>query len=346
MRIMPALATAALLFAASCGSSGPAPTSTGPRLAAKLIAEWPTTAPPRQAAFSPDGRFLASCDASGLITLRETRTWRAVAKLNHEGGATAVAFNPDGTRLYSGGYDGKVREWDVSHRTLAQVLNGPQKPIWTLDVSRDGARLAAGSEDAGIYLWNLVQPGPPKVLRGHERNVWEVRFSPDGKQLASGSFDRTARLWDAATGKLQRTLNGHAQAVVGLAFSPNGRILATSGDDSTIRFWRTDTGAPLRTIKVGNHTYKLSFSHDGRWLASGGRALGGIGTFWHQLTGLGGNATPVHIWRTADAALIASLPAEDDISNISFSPDQHWLVTSDESNHVRLWRVSEAPNGT
>jgi WD40 repeat protein len=332
------------LLLASCSAQGPAPVDDGARLSASLAAEWPTSAPGRQLAFSRDGRLLATSDASGLIALRDTASWRPVAQFRHEGGATSVAFTPDGTILFSAGYDGKVRAWDLGRRALALVLPSSGKTIWALDVSPNGTRLAAGSEDATIRVWNLDRPGAPTVLRGHDRNIWKVRFSPDGKLIASGSFDNTARLWDFTTGKPLRILKGHVQAVVGLAFTPDGKTLATSGDDSTIRFWRVADGAPLRTINAGNHTYDLAFSADGRWLASGGRAYGPIGTFWHQLTGGGGAVTPVRIWRTADGALVTQLRAEDDVPNLSFSPDQHWLATSGEDNLVRLWRLRESVN--
>ena len=333
------LLAALALNLASCAAE-PEPVSSGPRVDATLVATWPTAAPPRQPVFSRDGRLLAASDTSGLIAVRESAGWKTVAELHHEGGATSLAFSPDGRTLFTAGYDGKVRSWDVATRRLTGSLEGATKTLWSLDVSPDGSRVAAAGEDATIYVWTLAGPAAPRMLRGHERNVWEVRFSPDGQQLASGSFDKTARLWDAASGKPLKTLTGHEQAVVGLAFSPDGKLLATSGDDSTIRFWRLPDGSPIRTIAVGNHTYKLAFTSDGRWLVSGGRARGGLGTFWHQLTGGGGSAAPVRVWRTADAALVRALPTDDDVADVGLSPDGRWLAVASEDRRTRLWRLT------
>ena len=327
------------LLVAGCGSSAPTPVSTGPRLKASLAATWPTAAPARQAAFSRDGRLVALADASGAITIRGTANWKSVGQLQHPGGATSLAFGADGTRLFSGGYDGTVREWDLKLRALATTLKGAVGTVWTVDVSPDGKRLAAAGEDRVIRIWNLDRPSPPAELRGHERNIWEIRFSPDGKRLASGSFDATVRLWDVESAKLITTLTGHTEAVVGLDFSPDGKILATGADDSTIRLWRTSDGAALRTIANGTHVDKVAFSPDGRWLASGGHPHGSAGEVWHQLTGGGGDGPAVRIWRTSDAALVAELPHPEDVIFVAFSRDGRWLVTSGEDDRFRLWKL-------
>src|SRR3954469_7150279 len=164
MRARLALAALTLWLPASCGSPEPTPVTQGPVVAASRIAQWPTSAPPRQAAFSRDGRLLAASDASGLITLHDTGDWRTIARLNHAGGATAVAFSPDGATLYSAGYDGKVRIWNVATRSLAGTLTGPAKAIWTLDVSPDGSQLAAAGEDAIVFVWSIAKAGPPMML--------------------------------------------------------------------------------------------------------------------------------------------------------------------------------------
>jgi WD40 repeat protein len=306
---------------------------------ATLTAAWPVTAPARQSAFSRDGSLLATSDASGAIAVRSTKDWKIQEQLQHPGGATTVAFGSNGSRLFSGGYDGLIRDWDVSRHSLHSTLTGPRGTVWTIDVSPDGTKLASGGEDQIIRLWTLDKTTQPALLRGHSRNIWEVRFSPDGHRIASGSFDSDVRLWDVRTGRSIAVLRGHTQAVVGLDLSPDGKLLATGADDSTIRFWRASDGAPLRTINNGLHVDKVAFSPDGRWLASGGHARGIIGTLWHQITGGGANGDSVRLWRVADGSLVAGLPHPDDVIYVAFSRDGRWLVTSGEDNTFRLWRL-------
>ncbi|HEX8571253.1 MAG TPA: WD40 repeat domain-containing protein [Allosphingosinicella sp.] len=333
-----AAVTAALLLAA-CGS-GPEPAATGPRLQAEPASSFrDSSAPGREAAFSADGRWLATSSASGLVVVRTMPDLRVGRRLDHPGGAASVAFAPDGRLLATAGYDGAVRLWDWAAGRLVRTLEGARGTVWTLHFSPDGRRLAAAGEDGLVRIWNPADGRLLLKLAGHGRNVWEVRFSPDGRRLASGSFDESVRLWDSAGGAALATLAGHEEAVVGLAWSGDGRLLATGGDDSTIRLRRGSDGREIRRIEVGNHVYKLAFSPDGRWLANAGRARGGLGTLWHSLTGAGGAAEPVRLWRVSDGALVQGLKGSEDVMYVGFAPDGRWLATSADDGVVTLWRL-------
>jgi WD40 repeat protein len=335
MRRLPAAFALALL---GCSSQAPAPSDPHFLLHTEPARRFSDgEAPARETAFSPDGRLLATTSASGLVTFRHMPGLRVARTVVHQGGATAIAFSPDDRWFATAGYDHNVRLWEIATGRPIRTLGGSGGTIWTIAVSPDGRLIAAAGEDKIVRIWSTDSGRLLHALRGHSLNIWQVDFSPDGSRLASAGFDKSVRIWDPRSGALVRLLEGHNQAVVGLAYSRDGARLASSGDDSTIRLWRTSDWALLRTIAAGNHIYSVAFSPNGRFLASGGRARSGLGTFWHQLTGWGSPADAIGLWRISDGALIQTLKAEDDVTSVAFSPDGRWLASASEDSTDALW---------
>jgi WD40 repeat protein len=298
---------------------------------------------PRELAFSPDSKTLATSSVDSTIKLWDLETKKLKTVLRNPSALASLAYSPDGQLLATGGYDGAVRIWRVADSSLTRTLNGHAGTVWSVAFSPDGERLATSGEDRTIRLWRLADGSEIKVITGHTLNVWSVDFSSDGKLLASGSFDHSVRLWDPNTGAAVRTLAGHDQAVVGLAFSADSKALATSGDDNSIRLWEPASGRMIRRIETGNHIYKVVFTPDGNFLISGGRARSALGTLWHSVTGGrlgGGRGEALRIWRVSDGALM-QIAAEQshDVWSVAASPDGRWIANASDDNTVKLWRV-------
>ena len=166
----------------------------------------------------------------------------------------ALAFDPAGRVLASGGLDKTVRLWNPH---TGQLLGSLEHPATVLAVtfSPDGEMLASASEDNAIRLWDPHGRQLLGTLEGHGKPVYAVAFSPDGRHLASGSGDGTVRLWDAQSGELLKTFRGHNRGVLGVAFSETG-LLASAGVDWTIQVYEVSTGRFLRTLT--GHTAQVT----------------------------------------------------------------------------------------
>lgn len=317
-------------------------------LAATSVYDFPASkGPERELTFSPDSRMLATSSADGDVRLWTIADRKLAATLHHPAGLTSVSFSPDGKLLATGSYDGRVRIWNIATSSLLRTIPASNATVWTVDFSPDGRTVASGGEDSVVKIWRVADGAGVHTLRGHTRNVWSVAFSPDGKHIASGSFDKTAKLWNPETGKLERTLTGSGEAIVNLGFSPDGSLLATGGDDEAIRLWRVSDGQVVRKISTGNHVYSVSFSQNGKWLVSGGRGRGPVGTFLHQIAGgrfSGSKPTTARLWRVRDGAMVRELKGHaDDVWDVAFSPDGRWLATSSEDGTLKLWSLTEFP---
>jgi NB-ARC domain/WD domain, G-beta repeat/Pentapeptide repeats (8 copies) len=208
-------------------------------------------------AFSPNGKILATSDASGKIFLwqRFAENEQFLISQGHISWVQTIAFSPDGSTISSGGADQNVKLWDTRTGKCLKTLTGHSKRVRAVAFSPQGNTLACGSDDQTVSLWALRTSQNHKILRGHTGRVLSVVFSPQGKILASASSDQTVKLWNISTGECKRTLQEHTGWVWSVTFSPDGKTLASGSDDQTIKLWDISTGECKRTLQ--GHTSQI-----------------------------------------------------------------------------------------
>src|SRR5262249_39907360 len=153
---------------------------------------------------------------------------------------SALVFS--GNQLYSGSYDGTVREWDMTSRNSRIVMKRPEGkqpggPMAAL--ARDylawvNVYPADESEVHFLSLRAVQRANPEQILSGHRHAVLALAFTLDGR-LASASMDQTVKLWDLHAKKSLHTYTGHEGWVSSVAFSPDGKLLASGSWDETVK---------------------------------------------------------------------------------------------------------------
>lgn len=295
------------------------------------------------AAYSPDGRRLATGGHDGSLYIWNTTRYSSVARYDSDLTIVRLAWSANGQRVaiarrqgLDRGSGSVVEIWDVSGSSLD--MEGPIHEGAVLDFfwSPDGAHLTSVSEDMVLCVWDAATG---KLLRteaiGDGASETEAAaFSPDGRRLATGDEDTGIKIWDVTTMacRLEDLTGGHTQTVTGLAWSPDGQTLASGASDSVINLW--DLGshpASHRAIpSEGNHygsVVGLAFSPDGQRLASGG---GDGETF---------------VWDVSDPNRPPEWLSEHGrqhgtVSTVAWKPDGSRLVSAGPQDSVaRIWFV-------
>lgn len=148
----------------------------------------------RSAAFSPDGRRLATHEPGHAVVIHEAGSLAEMVRGRDAlAGGGMLAWSPDGRRVAWVG-DGALSILDARDgrtRVKAALVGKAMDFAW----SPDGNRLVLGRTDGGVEFVDAASGKRVVSLSGHRAYVKAVAFSPDGTTLASASGDGDVRLW-------------------------------------------------------------------------------------------------------------------------------------------------------
>ncbi len=267
------------------------------------------------------------------------------------GASVAVALSPDGRRVLSGVWDGKL---DDNRQGAVQLwLLEDWKPVWpasqhpgsvvAVALDPDGRHALVGCADGSIQFLDLSTGVPAAAPISLGTRLSALAYSPDGTWFVSGGASVAAgeaRRWDAATGKALGPPLIHPGPVESVAVSPDGQAIFTGC--AVVNAQGAVTGGEARLWNVGNDelVYRplahadavrsVAFSPDGQTLLTG--CDDALARLWDRKTGQ-------HVGQP--------LPHAFPVLATSFSPDGKAVLTGGgrtrdlnaDAGELRLWDV-------
>uniref|UniRef100_A0A8C1ZSU1 WD repeat-containing protein 70 n=1 Tax=Cyprinus carpio TaxID=7962 RepID=A0A8C1ZSU1_CYPCA len=195
---------------------------------------------------------------------------------------SALALDPSGARLVTGGYDYDVRFWDFAGMDAAlHAFRSLQPCEWCVTPHPSPVRSDKHSQIFCFECHEFMN-GDSYYIIGHTAMLNGGCWHPKIKEeFLTCSNDGTVRTWDLNSEKKHksvfkpRSLQGKRVTPTCCTYSRDGKLIAAGCQDGTIQIWDRNLSVHTKfhcrqAHAAGSDTTCLAFSYDGVTLASRG----------------------------------------------------------------------------
>jgi WD40 repeat protein len=217
------------------------------------------------ARFSGDGRTLAFALGDGtlrLVSMTDTADWKTVEV--HDGGILALSADARPNGFVTGGDDGKLRRIAVDG-TVSDLGTFGMK--WVEQVATHAAGTIAAGVGKVVHLFDAAGKKLKELV--HPSSVTGLAFDAKGKRLGASHYNGVTLWFVAAKVDSPRKLEWKGSHT-GLAMHPKDEAVVSAMQENALHGWALPDGKHMRMSGYPAKTLSLSFTRNGKWLASSG----------------------------------------------------------------------------
>lgn len=159
--------------------------------------------------FSHDGKFLASSDMSGNLSVidvvKRSVYWNYELGMDTE----LITWHPQCNILFTGSSDGNFCMFKLSTNEIRIMFNGDdQSKVNAIRILPDGKRAACIYSNGSILIWNLKEASIEHNFKSlHKDDVICMDVHEDAHLIASGGIDMKINIVNLSSYKLITTLH-------------------------------------------------------------------------------------------------------------------------------------------
>ncbi len=178
------------------------------------------------------------------------------------GGAILCSVS-DGSRIITGGDDGKVAALDAKGETSVLATDAKHRWIDNVAVHPDGA-----------IAWSAGKTAFVRAPKGEEKSfevpstVGGLAFAPKGMRLAMAHYNGVTLWFPNMAGSAQ--VLEWAGSHLGVTFSPDNKFLVTTMHEPALHGWRLADARHMRMTGYPGRVRSMSWSAGGKGLATSG----------------------------------------------------------------------------
>jgi WD40 repeat protein/serine/threonine protein kinase len=229
---------------------------------------------------SPDGRSFSAGGYNSVYRWNIDSDAPIEVRMRHRNHTEDLAYSPDGKKVLTSSWDGKVKLWTTDAKRIAQPLFHQGK-VFNVSYSPDGKHIATGQEDGLVRIWSLPVDLADDYRMKVDQGALTARLSPDSRFATATRFDpfgwpyttKRLQVFQVATGEQAGPLLTLVGQMRDAVVSPDGKLLATvtrTVDEKTghLELWDFRSGQrTIPAIPLSSDPQAVDFNPDSSLVA-------------------------------------------------------------------------------